>query len=140
MSTQAPPQTSLYDHVGGQEPIDRLVDAFYHQMDTLEEARELRALHAADLTETARVLKLYLAQWMGGPGDYSAERGHPRLRARHLGVRIGVAERDAWLLCMKRALDETFERPQTRLVILQALAPLADWMRNQDEGRGQDES
>lgn len=133
MQEQTAPSVTIHDHIGGREVIDRLVDSFYTLMDTLPEARDLRAMHAADLTETRRVLTLYLTQWMGGPADYSAERGHPRLRARHLGFRIGAAERDAWLLCMKRALDQTVPDAQARLVILKALAPLADWMRNIEE-------
>lgn len=133
MKEETAPSVTIHDHIGGQAVIDRLVDCFYDLMDSLPEARELRAIHAPDLTETRRVLKLYLAQWMGGPADYSAERGHPRLRARHLGFRIGAAERDAWLLCMKRALDQTVPDAQARLVILKALAPLADWMRNIEE-------
>jgi hemoglobin len=38
----------------------------------------------------------FLVQYWGGPADYSARRGHPRLRMRHGGFRIGAAERDAW--------------------------------------------
>ncbi|WP_044559118.1 group II truncated hemoglobin [Azospirillum sp. B4] len=135
MSTGNTAELTVYERIGGAGPIDRLVEAFYRVMDTLPEARDLRAIHAPDLTETKRVLKLYLAQWMGGPADYSAERGHPRLRARHLGFRIGTAERDAWLACMARALDETIEPADARQAILAALTPLADWMRNQPEGR-----
>ncbi|MDE1147283.1 MAG: group II truncated hemoglobin [Azospirillaceae bacterium] len=133
MTTEAAAQATIFDSVGGQATIDRLVEAFYHEMDTLPEVAGLRAMHAPDLTETKRVLKLYLGQWTGGPAGYSAERGHPRLRARHLPFKVGTAERDAWLLCMKRALDVTIADPRLRLAILQALAPLADWMRNQPE-------
>ncbi|ASG20342.1 group II truncated hemoglobin [Nitrospirillum viridazoti] len=131
MITEAVSQRAIFEAIGGQAAVDRLVEAFYHQMDTLPEVRGLRAMHAPDLTETKRVLKLYLAQWMGGPADYSAERGHPRLRARHLGFTVGVAERDAWLLCMSRALMTTVPDADLRGAILQALTPLADWMRNQ---------
>ncbi|MDG3439233.1 group II truncated hemoglobin [Nitrospirillum amazonense] len=131
MITEAVSQQTIFEAIGGQAAVDRLVEAFYHQMDTLPEVRGLRAMHAPDLTETKRVLKLYLAQWMGGPADYSAERGHPRLRARHLGFTVGVAERDAWLLCMSQALMATVPDADLRGAILQALTPLADWMRNQ---------
>ncbi|MEA1675937.1 group II truncated hemoglobin [Nitrospirillum sp. BR 11163] len=131
---KAIPEKPTYALIGGQMAIDRLVERFYHLMDTLPAARDLRAMHAPDLTETKRVLKLYLAQWTGGPAAYSAERGHPRLRARHMGFSIGTAERDAWLLCMGQALDDTVEDAQVRAEIRGALAPLADWMRNQPEG------
>lgn len=130
MSDDTGQSISLHDYIGGVPVIDRLVEAFYEKMDSLPEARELRAIHAPDLAETKRVLKLYLMQWMGGPATYSAERGHPRLRARHLPFRIGLAERDAWLLCMKRALDETVASEEARRAILRSMAPLADFMRN----------
>jgi hemoglobin len=66
-----------------------------------------------------------------GPKLYSAEKGHPRLRQRHLGFRIGERERDAWLLCMSGALEETVANEQARHEIYATLAKLADWMRNQ---------
>ena len=46
----------------------------------------------------------FLQQYWGGPAEYSAERGHPRLRVRHAPFRIGEAEREAWLLSMAAAL------------------------------------
>lgn len=134
MMTQATQQAAIYDVIGGAPTIARLVDRFYDLMDNLPEARELRAIHAPDLTETKRVLRLYLAQWMGGPADYSAERGHPRLKSRHMGFPVGVAERDAWLHCMRLALEGTVPSAQARDAIMGALTPLADWMRNRPEG------
>lgn len=62
---------------------------------------------------------------------YSAERGHPRLRSRHIGFKIGEAERDAWLLCMRCALEDSIEDPEARLKVLVELEKLAKWMRNQ---------
>lgn len=88
-------------------------------------------MHAQDLTATKDVLKRYLGEWMGGPKLYSAERGHPRLRMRHIRFRIGEAERDAWLLCMSGALEEVVEDESLRDELYTALAKLADWMRNE---------
>jgi hemoglobin len=116
-----------FERIGGQPTIDRLVDRFYDEMDR---APALRALHAPDLTEIRRVLKMYLAQWLGGPMDYSAERGHPRLRARHLPFPIGEPERDEWLACMRIALEATVEDREARDGIYDAMARLADFMRN----------
>jgi hemoglobin len=76
------------------------------------------------------VLKRYLTEWTGGPALYTPEKGHPRLRQRHLGFPIGDAERDAWLLCMRGALDETVADAAAREAIYATLAKLADWMRN----------
>jgi hemoglobin len=122
---------TLYELIGGQPVVDSLVDAFYHRMDTLPAAATIRAMHAPDLGQVKIVLKKYLGEWLGGPNLYSSERGHPRLRMRHLPFRIGEAERDAWLLCMRGALEETVAAPELREPLYEKLAALADWMRNQ---------
>jgi len=123
---------SMFERIGGAPTIARLVESFYTRMSTLPEARVIRAMHAADLEPVKDVLKRYLGEWMGGPKRYSAERGHPRLRQRHLGFAIGNDERDAWLLCMRGALDETVADVEARAEIYALLAHLADWMRNQE--------
>lgn len=122
--------TTLYDHIGGAPTVDRLVEAFYRNMDTMEAARGIRAMHTTDLGPTKAILKLYLTEWLGGPTNYSAKRGHPRLRMRHARFPIGPAERDAWLICMNAALEECITDPAPRRSIAEALAKLADWMRN----------
>lgn len=122
---------SMFERIGGAVVIDRLVEAFYGRMDTLPEARAIRAMHAIDLGPTKIVLKRYLTEWTGGPKLYSVEKGHPRLRQRHMGFPIGEAERDAWLLCMRSALDEAVADDSAREEIYATLAKLADWMRNQ---------
>ena len=128
---------SMFALIGGAATVDRLVEAFYRNMDELEEARAIRAMHAEDLGPTRAVLKLYLAEWLGGPAAYSAQKGHPRLRSRHMHIKIGPAERDAWLRCMNMALEETVQDKASRAQISQNLAKLADWMRN-DPGNAHD--
>ena len=122
-----------YELLGGQALIDRLVDDFYDRMDSLPEARGLRAIHAADLGPIREVLKKYLGEWLGGPKRYSSERGHPMLRARHLPFPIGIAERDAWMLCMNGALDAMPCETEVREHIRTAMTKLADWMRNKPD-------
>ncbi len=128
--SESPQQISPFDYLGGQPAVDRLVDAFYDRMDSLPEARGIRALHAQDLGEIRLVLKKYLGEWLGGPKHYSAERGHPRLRARHLPFPIGDAERDAWLSCMNGALDTVAPPGPQREQLRESITRLADWMRN----------
>ena len=122
-----------FETIGGAATIDRLVESFYARMDDLPEARELRAMHATHLGPTKQILKLYLAEWLGGPRDYSASRGHPMLRARHIRFPIGNAARDAWLLCMAHALEETVEPEEERRGIFKAMMNLANHMRNLPE-------
>jgi hemoglobin len=124
---------STFERIGGAVTIDRLVERFYERMDTLPEAAEIRAMHAADLAEVKRVLKRYFTEWMGGPPLFSTERGHPRLRQRHMGFPIGNRARDAWMLCMDGALAETIADAAERADIRAAMLKLADWMRNKED-------
>ncbi|MEZ2147976.1 group II truncated hemoglobin [Bradyrhizobium sp. DN5] len=122
--------TSMFERIGGGATIELLVDRFYQCMDTLPEAQVIRAMHAADLGLIRDVLKRYLTEWTGGPRLYSVEKGHPRLRQRHIGFSIGDAERDAWMVCMRGALEETVADRAARQDLDKALSGLADWMRN----------
>lgn len=93
---------TVYDEVGGRPFFVDLVDGFYAGVssDPL-----LRPMYPEDLSEPRRHLAGFLIQYWGGPSAYSDERGHPRLRMRHVPFSIGVAERDAWLRHMLASLD-----------------------------------
>ena len=119
-----------YEQMGGDAGIRRLVDRFYDLMDSAPEAATIRALHAASLRSSRDKLYLYLSYWTGGPAHYIEQRGHPRLRARHLPFPIGDRERDEWLWCMDRALDEQEMPEELRDQIREKLHGLADHMRN----------
>lgn len=124
-----PPQPHI-DRLGGATAVDSLVEAFYRHMDTRPDAQGIRAMHDPDLGPTKAVLKLYLAEWLGGAKGYTAQRGHPRLRMRHAAFPIGATERDAWLACMRAALDEIGVDTHLRDELMQAFFKTADWMRN----------
>lgn len=126
-------ETSLYLQIGGAPTVSRLVDAFYDRMDSEPQACAIRAMHHADLSEVRQVLKDYLTQWLGGPPHYSEQRGHPRLRQRHMGFAIDTAARDAWMACMDAAMDAEIADLQLRAAIREPMVKLADWMRNQPD-------
>ncbi|MGQ7298010.1 globin [Quadrisphaera sp. KR29] len=95
-------QQSFFEAVGGHATFVRLVDAFYEGVaaDPL-----LRPMYPEEQLDGARErLTLFLEQYWGGPTTYSETRGHPRLRMRHAGFRIGPAARDAWLRHMHAAV------------------------------------
>jgi hemoglobin len=129
------PEPTPFETIGGADIVDALVERFYAEMDARPEAQRVRALHAANLEPTKFVLKRYLGEWLGGPPLYSRDRGHPRLRMRHLRFPIGEAERDAWLVCMRAALEATVTDKEARDGIFQAMASLADHMRNRPPGQ-----
>ena len=123
---------TLYEAIGGEENIRKLVDRFYDLMDTCPEAATIRALHKPDLTESREKLYLFLVGWMGGPPLYVTRFGHPRLRARHLPFPIGGPERDEWLWCMRRAIKETNVPEPASQVLDKSFSDLADFMRNKE--------
>src|SRR5512134_2855164 len=83
--------------------FEGLVDRFYEGVAADPELLRLYP-QPDDLAPARRRLTLFLAQYWGGPTDYNAERGHPRLRMRHAPFPIGADERDRWLTHMRRAV------------------------------------
>jgi len=126
-------QNPHFAAIGGEVAIAQLVERFYFYMESLPEAAGIRAMHEPDLAHTKAVLVMFLTEWLGGPKMYSAERGHPRLRQKHLTFQIGEAERDAWMLCMRHALEEVVPDATVRQQITQAFFKTADFIRN-DKG------
>jgi hemoglobin len=95
---------SFYDAVGGEETFHGIVARFYAEVAKDEVLRPLYP--EEDLGPAEERLRLFLMQYWGGPHTYSDRRGHPRLRMRHAPFSIGPIERDAWLRCMRVAVDE----------------------------------
>ena len=131
---QATPQ-SLYELLGGEpqatENIRDIVEAFYDVMDTDEKAKTIRLMHPDDLTSSREKLFMFLTGWTGGSQIYVERYGHPFLRRRHLPFKIGEEERDQWIYCMtKWLLNLKMEEAKIK-ALLNALYPIADFMRNQ---------
>lgn len=124
------PIRTHYDMLGGEAGVLRLVNRFYDLMDELPEAWELRKIHAQDLQSARDKLFKFLSGWLGGPGLYEAEYGHPRLRARHLPFPVDTQMRDQWLLCMNTALDEQVSDELLKMQLKASFANVADHMRN----------
>lgn len=123
---------TLYEAAGGDAAVRALTRRFYELMDTLPEAARCRAIHPPDLRESEEKLYEYLTGWLGGPPLYTQKRGHPMLRRRHFAAPIGPAERDEWLLCFVRALEETVPSEGLRKIILEPVTRLAHHMQNQE--------
>ena len=127
------PQATPFEVMGGDAGIRRLVDRFYDLVDSAPEAKTIRSLHAKSLKASRDKLHLYLMMWTGGPQTYVEINGHPRLRARHLPFTISSRERDEWLWCMDRALDEQPMPDDLREDLRGKLHALADHMRNRPD-------
>ena len=97
---------SPYLQLGGDASVRTLVDRFYDLMDESADAKTIRAMHPADLTESRNKLYEFISGFLGGPPLYHQNRGHPKLRMRHLPFQIDEQARDAWLACMNQSLSE----------------------------------
>jgi hemoglobin len=121
---------SVFDLIGGEPKVRELVDRFYDLMDLEPDLRELRAAHGPSLDNARDRLFWFLCGWMGGPDHYVSQFGHPRLRARHLPFSIGSVERDQWVACMGRAMQDVGVESALADRLLASFFNTADWMRN----------
>jgi hemoglobin len=119
---------TLYDRAGGQAWFDDLVERFY---EGVEADPVLRPLYPEDLGPGKRHLALFLGQYWGGPGTYSEQRGHPRLRARHLPFTIDSPERDAWVRHMTAAIRTGGLSAEDEAAFLEYIETAATHMINQ---------
>jgi hemoglobin len=124
---------SPYDLMGGRPPVLALAARFYELMERDEPA--LAAVHrqapggGVDPQVKER-FALFLVGWLGGPQEYMERHGHPRLRMRHARVPVDEALRDAWVRCMKKAMDECSVPEPVRGYLAQRFAEVADFLRN----------
>jgi len=96
--------TSFFEQVGGHATFDRLVRRFY---EGIAADPVLKPMYPEDDMEGAIWrLTAFLEQYWGGPGTYSEQRGHPRLRMRHTPFHVNPDARDRWLGHMRVAVDE----------------------------------
>jgi len=96
-------QGNFWEQVGGRPTFEKLVRAFYDGIQGDEVLWPMYPQH--DLEGAIQRLTGFLEQYWGGPGTYSEERGHPRLRMRHMPFKVNPDARDRWLLHMRAALD-----------------------------------
>lgn len=124
-----------YDRLGGDAGVRAIVERFYDAMAELEP--ELARLHPCD--ERGHVVcasrdrfALFFIGWLGGPQDYVAAHGHPRLRMRHARVPVDTTMARAWMRCMMHALDASGVDSEVRGFLEARLGEVAMFLRNQE--------
>ncbi len=122
--------TTLYARVGGEPFFRALVGRFYQ---AVERDALLRPLYPANLEPGKTNLAGFLAQYWGGPPDYSARRGHPRLRMRHARFAIGRPQRDAWLRHMTDAVHASSASPEDAAALVAYFESAAAMLVNRFE-------
>lgn len=122
-------QDTSYKAAGEFAGIQALVKNFYEFMNTLPEAKGIRALHTDDLTEIDSKLTHFLCYWLGGPRSFIEKHGPVSIPSAHRHLPIGSAERDAWLLCMQKAIALQPYRESFKQYLLEQLAVPAERIR-----------
>ena len=108
--SERPAEVTLYDAMGGHAFFERLVHRFYQGV---RDDPFLRALYPEEELDAAEDrLRMFLEQYWGGPKTYQEQRGHPRLRMRHMPFAVNAAARERWLQLMTNALDEVGLPPE----------------------------
>lgn len=125
-----------YELLGGETAVRALSERFYDVMSEREPA--LARLHECDengsVSQGSRDrFSLFLMLWLGGPQDYLAQQGHPRLRMRHAHVPVDIAMRDAWMRAMTAAMDELGVAGPVRTFLDGRFADVADFLRNRPD-------
>jgi hemoglobin len=133
MSDGLGPEVTPFDMMGGEAVARALAARFYDRMEATEPA--LAKLHRQGPDgridpEVRERFSLFLVGWLGGPDTYMQRHGHPRLRMRHAGVRVGTEMRDAWLACMLFALDQTPMPAPLRTYLAGRFGEVANFLRN----------
>ncbi len=95
-----------YEKIGGEATVSALATSFYRIMEDDPDFKELRDLHPKDLKGSRDKLYLFLSGFFGGPQLFIEKYGHPRLRMRHFPFKIGLVERDQWVMCMRFAMRD----------------------------------
>lgn len=124
---------SLYDRMGGRDTFVRLVARFYEGVKSDPPLREMYP--EEDLGPAETRLRMFLEQYWGGPTTYSEQRGHPRLRMRHIPFAVTPTQRDRWLHHMMAAVDSV-ELPADLDEMLREYLTRAAWsLVNSEEGQ-----
>lgn len=121
-------ETQVYPLVG-EEGFTKLVGAFYRQVPQDDILGAMYPAH--DLAGAEQRLRDFLIYRFGGPERYIVERGHPRLRARHIPFRIDRTARDRWMQLMNNAFAEAALPPEAEQLLRMFFEQMATFMINQ---------
>ena len=119
-----------YDLIGGEATVRRLSDRFYEIMDSDPGARRVRAMHGEDLGPIRQLLFEFLSGWLGGPALYFNRPEHRCVMSAHRPYSIGEAEREEWMSCMRRAMEDCELPAEMRALLDQAFLRMANAMRS----------
>ena len=103
-------QPSFYEQMGGDKTFATIARVFYERVATDPILKPMYP--ESDMDGAEERLRTFLAQYWGGPTTYSENRGHPRLRMRHMPYQVTPEARDAWLRHIMAGVDAAQLEPE----------------------------
>lgn len=126
-------EQTFYDEIGGMPVIERIVARFYAGVATDEVLGPMYPPEDLADGSAAHRLTLFMAQYWGGPNTYSQERGHPRLRMRHVPFAVTPTARKHWLMHFRAGLDEAGLTPEQDAKFWAYVTYAAEFMLNAED-------
>lgn len=123
-------QQTPYDMIGGATMVRRIVDRFYDIMDSDPDAAGIRAMHANDLSPMRDRLFEFLSGWLGGPPLYFQRPDRKCIVSAHRPFAIGEKERDEWMMCIRRAMEDCGVPDEVRTLLHRPFLRMAEAFRN----------
>jgi hemoglobin len=123
---------TLYQRLGEDRGLQAIANSLYWWMERLSGAAHIHSLHRMDIDEVRTRLVAFLSRFLDGPDKYRGHQGEPMMRRRHMNITVGPAERDGWMLCMHKSLQENIHDVGLRAEVDEKIAALAEHMRNLD--------
>ena len=120
---------SSYRAAGELAGLTKLVDSFYDYMEELPEAKVIRAMHKDDLSDSRKKLAYFLSGWLGGPRLYSEHFVSISIPMAHSHLSVGYAERDAWILCMEKSVEQQAYEASFKAYLIKQLKVPAERIR-----------
>ena len=117
----------VYEEIGGEEGVRRLVETFYDIVEAAPEGGALRVMHneGNGLRHAREAQFLFLSGFLGGPQLYVEQFRHANVKQVHAHLHIGPAEAQSWLSCMDKALAKT-AGPETHKRLMQSFTRVAE--------------
>jgi hemoglobin len=101
MNQRMLPENQVFD-VLGEEGFQLICREFYRRVPDDEILGPMYP--AEDMVGAEQRLADFLIYRFGGPQRYISQRGHPRLRARHMPFAIDIDARDRWMKLMTESI------------------------------------
>lgn len=124
----------MFEQIGGEEPLRRMVDRFYDIVERHPDGEPVHVLHLQGfgVSHLRQAQFEYLCGFLGGPRYYAEHRGHVSLKEMHAHLAIGPAEVRSWLRCMEHAIEAAEIPQEVGQRLMQHFTRAAQSLRNRD--------